>query len=118
MPASSSRLCATALCILSSASLRTSSLVSATIASRLARSACVHECPDFFAGEYPPDVSRRLQVEHHNRELIVHAEGDGGGVHHFQPTAEHLEVGDRLEHLGIGLHHRVGVIHPVHPCSL
>ena len=40
------------------------------------------------------DVARLHQVEHHDGQLVVHAEGDGGGVHDLQALVEDLHVGD------------------------
>ena len=45
---------------------------------------------------------------------VVHAEGDGGGVHHLQPLLEHLEIRDPIEARRRGIEHRVRVVDPVH----
>src|SRR3989442_8145560 len=36
-------------------------------------------------------------VEHDDRQLVVHAERDGGGVHDAEALVQHLDVRDPLE---------------------
>ena len=35
-------------------------------------------------------------------QLVVHAQGDGRGVHHLEPPVEHLQVAERVELRGPG----------------
>src|SRR6266699_5670453 len=75
------------------------------------------------AEDDPLDVTGSGQIEDDDRQLVVHAERDRGGVHHLQPAIEHLDVRHPLETLrvlvllGIGgvdavdlgrLHDRIG----------
>ena len=43
------------------------------------------------------------EVEDHDRQLVVHAEGDGGGVHHLEALVEDLDVGELGELGGLGV---------------
>ena len=47
---------------------------------------------DGLARDDATDVALAREVEDHDRELVVHAERDGGGVHHLQAAVEHLDV--------------------------
>ena len=66
-----------------------------------------------------PVTMRRMlpltrEVEDHDRELVVHAERDGGGVHHLQAAVEHLDVAHARElhrRLVLG---RIGGVDAVH----
>ena len=62
----------------------------------------------------PSDVALAREVEHHDGELVVHAERDGRGVHHLQAPVEHLDVPDaRQPHRGLVLG-RIGGVDAVH----
>ncbi len=52
-------------------------------------------------------------VEDDDREPVVHAEGDGGGVHHREAAVQHLEVADLGELHGVGVLERVGGVDAV-----
>ena len=58
-------------------------------------------------------LPRRAQVEHDDRQLVVHAEGNRGRVHHLQPLAQDLQVGNLLELRSLGVEHRVGGVDAV-----
>ena len=66
-----------------------------------------------------PMMTRRMlpgrpQVEDDDRQLVVHAERDGGGVHHLEPLLEHLQIRDRRRYLRRGrVEHRVGGVDAV-----
>src|SRR5262245_48821954 len=49
----------------------------------------------------PFDVTGSGQIEDDDRQLVVHAERDRGGVHHLEPSIEHLDVGQPLEALRV-----------------
>src|SRR5205085_8438951 len=40
----------------------------------------MHQRADPLAGHDAPQVARLAQIEHHDREIVVHAQGDGGRV--------------------------------------
>src|SRR5215467_1593671 len=44
------------------------------------------------AGDDAPDIAPSGEIEHHDGELVIHAERDGGGVHHRQTPIERLDV--------------------------
>src|SRR5215467_14301876 len=44
------------------------------------------------AGDDTPDVAPSGEIEHHDGELVVHAERDSGGVHHRQAPVERLDI--------------------------
>src|SRR4029077_6153130 len=44
------------------------------------------------AADGPDDVPLAHEREHHDRQPVVHAQGDRRGVHHLQPAAEVLTV--------------------------
>src|SRR5215210_1473517 len=54
--------------------------------------------------EGAPDVARGHEVEHDDGQLVVHAEGDGRGVHDPEAAVEDLDVVDLGEpgRLGVG----------------
>src|SRR5580704_7416450 len=68
-----------------------------------------HERSDRLSRDGALDVACRSQVEHDDGQAVVHAERDGGGVHHLEALLEDLEVRDAVETLRIGMHHGVGI---------
>src|SRR5262245_10123122 len=68
---------------------------------------------DGLAGNHPAQVARGAQIEHHDRQLVVHAQRDGGGIHHPEALLQHFQVRDPLELRGVRLEHRVGGVDPV-----
>jgi len=60
------------------------------------------------------EVALAENVEHHDGDLVVHAEGEGGGVHHLEPASEGVAVGDRLEALGSWIGSGIGIVDAVH----
>jgi hypothetical protein len=42
------------------------------------------------------------QVEDHDRQGVVHAERDGGGVHDLEAAVQHVHVGDVVELRRVG----------------
>src|SRR5689334_20819728 len=52
---------------------------------------------DSLAGDDAAQVAGRAQVEHHDRQLVVHAQGDGRGVHDLEPLLEDLQIRDLFE---------------------
>src|SRR6187431_1640751 len=58
--------------------------------------------PDALAQHDLPEVALLLEVVDDDREPVVHAEGDGGGVHHLEALLQHVEVTELRELLGGG----------------
>src|SRR5437588_3568257 len=71
-------------------------------------SAAAHQSPDSLAGHYPVDVLLVVHVEDVEREVILHAQGQRGGVHDAQLALERVHVGDLLEELGVRVGGGVG----------
>src|SRR6185503_18082258 len=69
---------------------------------------------DRFAHDHAADVAGLAQVEDDNRQLVVHAERDGRGVHHLELSFEHLQVGDCRVFRRLRVEHRVGGVHAIH----
>src|SRR3954462_9831026 len=69
--------------------------------------------PDRFTRDHASQVSRGAQVEDDDRELVVHAQGDGGGVHHLEPLFQDLDVGNGIVFGGVFVDHRVGGVDAV-----
>src|SRR3954453_766560 len=53
-----------------------------------------HEGSDPFAGHYPLDVGLVVHVEDVDRQVVLHAQRQGGEVHHAQAFLEGLLVSD------------------------
>src|ERR1019366_350311 len=68
------------------------------------RSGAADERTDRLTDEGSANVAGLHDVEHDDRQPVVHAEGDRGGVHHREATVEHFEVAD------LGEFHRVGML--------
>ena len=60
------------------------------------------------------EVALAENVEHHDGNLVVHAEGKGGGIHHLEPASEGVPVGNGLETLGPRVGAGIGVVDAVH----
>src|SRR2546422_9835561 len=63
-----------------------------------------NERADVFSANDPLDVSPHTQIEHLDRDAVVHAERDGRCVHHLQAVAESLPVRKGLQELRAALH--------------
>jgi len=61
-----------------------------------------------------PEVALAEDVEHHDGDLVVHAKGEGGGIHDLEPAPKGIAVGDRLEPLGAGIGPGIRIIDAVH----
>src|SRR5258708_27440590 len=80
-----------------------------SIRSSLGRNGRAHRLAHDDAAQVP----RRPQVEHHDRQLVVHAQGNGRGVHHLQPLGEHLQIGNVVVFGRGGVEHRIGGVDAV-----
>src|SRR5581483_1295397 len=67
----------------------------------------------FFAGKDAPDVSRTVQVEDDDGQVVLAAKRDGGRVHHLESALEEVEIADLVEHLGVFDQDRIGVVNAV-----
>ena len=56
----------------------------------------------------PEDIFRILQSEEQHRDLVVHGERGGGGVHHLEMLSQHVVVGDGVVFDRLGVHLGVG----------
>src|ERR1051325_7836370 len=59
------------------------------------------ECADFFPEHNPPQIVRFEEIKNDDRHLVVHAEREGGVVHHGQLADERVLVGDLREAFGL-----------------
>src|SRR5688572_17041161 len=73
-----------------------------------------HDRPHRFTHDDPPDIARCLEVEDENRQLVVHAERNRGGVHYLQALLEDLQVRDLLVADRVRMLHGIRVVDPVH----
>src|SRR5450759_3284004 len=53
----------------------------------------VNHSADGFTHRHTHYIAYRVQIENDNRELVVAAHGDRGGVHHPEGARQHFEVG-------------------------
>src|SRR5215212_5815196 len=73
-----------------------------------------YDGPDALAGHYPLDVALVVHVEDVDRQVVVHAESERGGVHHAEPALDRLAVRDLGEEVRVGVLAGVGVVHALH----
>src|SRR5436853_2901095 len=100
MPARSSFRCVTAWSILCSASRIEPSIVTGAPS--------MDRRPDVLAGHHATDVPLVAKVEHEDRQLVLHAERYGGGVHHAVSLPQEIRVPKRVDPIGGGIEHGVG----------
>src|ERR671937_2702658 len=68
--------------------------------SRSLRTVCMaassrrHDGADAFSHHDALDVAQSGEVEHDDGKLVVHAQGNGGGVHNLEPLAQRLQMRD------------------------
>src|SRR5438552_14085538 len=67
-----------------------------------------HKRADGLAGNGALDVARSLEVKHHDRQAIVHAQRDRGRVHDLEALAEHPPVRHATESRRPRRAHRTG----------
>src|SRR5215471_15367315 len=79
----------TDLCMRAVASETKSSIVLTASLLRGCRDQRAHALP----GNHPADVARG-ELEHVDREIVVHAERECGGVHHLEAALDRLQMGD------------------------
>src|SRR6185295_2962848 len=73
-----------------------------------------HHGADVVAQGSPLDVAHVGHVEDQDGHVVVHAEGDGGGVHHLELPLEDVQVGELAEADGGGVLLGVGGVDAVH----
>ena len=59
------------------------------------------------------EVALAENVKHHDGDLVVHAEGESGGVHHLETASEGVPVGNGLETLGPRVGAGIGIVDAV-----
>src|SRR5579872_1391711 len=73
-----------------------------------------HERADRLAPDDAFDVPLAHQLEHDDREPVVHAQRQRGVVEHFQTELQHLEIIERIEAHRSRILLRIGVVDAVH----
>src|SRR5665213_3537821 len=69
---------------------------------------------DFFSRRHSHYIAMSVEIENDDRQFVVAAHRNRGGVHHTQRFGEHLRVPDVAIHDGIGVLHRVFVVDAIH----
>src|SRR4051812_21428004 len=54
----------------------------------------LNNCADFFAQNSAFDVAFFRDVEDDDRDLVVHAQGDRGRIHHAKALVQHIHIGE------------------------
>src|SRR5216683_8072104 len=73
-----------------------------------------HDRADRLPGHDAPDIAACREVEHHDGQLVVHAERDGRGVHHLETPIEGFDVADARQLDGLGVLEGVGGVDTVY----
>src|SRR5213082_625524 len=102
------RACSTDLPMRVSASLISSS----TVAISGALLPCLDDGTDVLAGDDPGDIAVG-ELEHVNRELVVHAERERRRVHNLEPALDRLEMRQPRQEPGGGILVRIAVVDPL-----
>ena len=61
-----------------------------------------------------PQIPLAKDIEHHDRYLIIHAEGKCGRVHDLQSSPQSVSIRDRLKALCPRIGSGIGIVDPVH----
>ena len=61
-----------------------------------------------------PQIPLAKHIKHHDRNLIIHAEGKRGRVHDLQPSPQSVPISDRLEPLRPRIGPGIGIVNAVH----
>jgi hypothetical protein len=77
-----------------------------------------HRGTHFFAHHRAADISRHVHIEDDDGHAVVHAQRDGGGIHHGEAFLDYVQVSNPFKHFRAGHFFRVGVINPVHARGL
>src|SRR5947207_201737 len=101
--ANSALACVTAFCILSSLSERTRSMSSLMRSPRPLGPHSPDQRTDRLAEEDGPYVALGHEIEHHDRQLVLHAERHRGWVHRAQAAVDDLDVADFVELRRVGV---------------
>src|SRR6476469_8825438 len=111
MVSSSRRRASMAFCMWTSASFITSSVI--VLSFDESGSHRPNKGADVFAARGPADVAGLLQIERNQRDLVVHAEGQGRGVHNAQVFLQGVPVVQGKIAPRGRIEPRVGVIHTI-----
>jgi len=63
-------------------------------------------------------ISLSENIEHHDRDFIIHAEGESGGIHDLQAAAQGVPVSDGLKALSAGVGLGIGIVDSVYLSGL
>ena len=69
---------------------------------------------DLLAQHHAANVAVLIQVKDDDRQVIVFAQADGGGVHHLQSQSQNVHIRDLIEFLGTVDFQRIGVVNAIH----
>src|SRR5690606_6205375 len=70
---------------------------------------------DLLAPDRPGDAVIHIEAEHHNRQVVVHAEAEGGRIGHIESLPQHFCVGDGDISARVRMRVRVGLVNAVNP---
>src|SRR3954469_1320743 len=64
---------------------------------------------DLLAAHDPLDVALFHEIENHDRELVIHTQGNCRRVHYLEFFVQHLDVAQTAVLLRVAVFHRIGV---------
>jgi hypothetical protein len=73
-----------------------------------------HQCSNVLSARCTQQRAGLVEIDHAQRQTVVAAQHDRGGVHHGQALVEHLVVGQSVVAARGGILHGIGVVDPVH----
>src|ERR1017187_1794609 len=62
---------------------------------------------DALSHHHALNVAALIEVEDDDRQVVLAAKRDGGGIHYPQPQPQHVHVADLVEHGGVLYQHRI-----------
>src|ERR1700722_8065046 len=113
-PASSLRKSSTAFSIRVRACTIASLLLAITLIALSPRSLRRHRRTHLFAHHHAADISRPIHIENNDRHAVVHAQRNGGRIHHGKAFLDDVQVSNAFKHCRAGHFFRIGVIDAVH----
>src|SRR5580704_94445 len=69
---------------------------------------------DGLAHRHTHYIAEHIQIENHDRKLVVTAHGDGRSVHHRQSFGQHFQVADLFVLHGVRIAQRIFVVDAIH----
>src|SRR5262249_13888 len=73
----------------------------------------LHDRSDGLPACHPQQIAADANVEHDQRQTVVHAQGDRRRIHDLEPTVQDIEIVETREERRVRLLHRVGAVHAV-----